>query len=303
MLNRILVPLDGSRLAESALPVAVTLNKLTGAQVTLIHVIEKNPPSTIHGQTHLKTIQDAEIYLNEICKKYFIDNQKIEIHVHEEPVDRIAQSITQHVVEFSSDLLIMCSHGKGGLRDILYGSIAQQIVANKKVPVLVIHPTENSQDQVIQFKNILVPVDGNPEHEQGLAYATEFAKRTGAELFLLLIVPNPRDIQGEQAALGTLLPASMAYMLDELENAAENYMTDQIASLCKQKVEANGEIRRGNPVQEIIHYPDSHPFDLIIIGTHGKTGSDAFWAGSKAAKIISNIKIPVLLIPVEKKDK
>lgn len=300
MIKHILVPLDGSILAEAALPAVVALNRMTGAKITLIHVIEKKPPEYIHGQSHLNSEESAINYLKGIVSRYFADIKDIVIHVHEEPVDKVAESITNHIMEFSSDLLVMCSHGKGGIRDFFYGNIAQQIIGNKKGPVLIIRPEALSSVSTIKFEKILVPVDGNPEHEQGLSYAIQFAKEIKTVLDLLLIVSTFSALHGEQAAVGTLLPMSVSYILDELETAAEGYLSAQIEQLCHQGMEVYGEIRRGDPVEEIVQYTENNSYDLVVVGTHGKSGADAFWYGSKAAKIITRIKTPVLVVPVEK---
>jgi nucleotide-binding universal stress UspA family protein len=299
MIKNILVPLDGSSLAEGALPAASALSKATGAKILLIHVIEKNPPANIHGQTHLQSEEDAKKYLEEIAKQFLSDKQEVECHVHNEPVDRVAESITNHIVEFESDILVMCSHGNGGLRDMLYGNIAQQIVANKKAPVLIIHPDQQPTDMIIKFEKILIPVDGLPEHEQGLDFAVYLAKILHASLFLFLVVPTPSTLEGEQAAVSTLLPISSAFALEELESDAEGYLCDHIDRLCAQGIEVNGEIRRGNPIDEIDHFVRENSFDLVVIGTHGKSGVDAFWSASKASRIISRITSPVLLVPVK----
>ena len=301
MINQILVPLDGSALAEEAIPAAVELAKTLKAGVTLIHVIEKRPPSNIHGQTHLQSEAEASLYLERIAGLFFSQISSVQTHVHPEPVDKVAESITNHILEYDTDLLVMCTHGNGGLRDMLYGSIAQQIIANKKIPVLIIHPQGSGINQEIHFKNILIPVDGNPEHEQGFVYAVDFARAMAASLNLLLVVPTYGDLSGEQAALGTLLPLSVSFMLDELETAAETYLSDHIDQLCNQNIDGVGEIRRGDPVDEIVRYTQTHSFDMVVVGTHGKSGADAFWAGSKAAKIISRIKSSVLVVPVIQK--
>jgi nucleotide-binding universal stress UspA family protein len=63
-------------------------------------------------------------------------------------------------------------------------------------------------------------------------------------------------------------------------------------------VDTNAEVRRGDPVDEIVNYAGENTFDMVIIGTHGKSGARAFWAGSKASRILSRLKTPVLLVPV-----
>jgi nucleotide-binding universal stress UspA family protein len=67
MFEHLLVPLDGSRLAEAALPAAATLSKTLGARVTLIHVIERGAPQEIHGQQHLSDPAEASVHVGEVA--------------------------------------------------------------------------------------------------------------------------------------------------------------------------------------------------------------------------------------------
>ena len=133
MFHHILIPLDGSRLAESAIPAAVYLCKSLHASATLIHIIEQDAPADIHGERHLSEEQDALNYLNKISQEFF-SGINVRTHVHSEQVNNLAQSIIDHGNEFDHDLIVMCSHGHGGFRKAITGSIAQQIITKGKVP-------------------------------------------------------------------------------------------------------------------------------------------------------------------------
>lgn len=298
MIKQILVPLDGSSLAEVALDAAGKIGKATSAKITLVHVLEKNPPASIHGQQHLRSEEDARNYLLKAARDHFHPDQTVEIHVHEEPVDRVAESITNHIIEFGSDLIVMCSHGNGGLRDALYGSIAQQVVAKRKAPVLILFPFEHTYQNPFVVQKILLPLDGNPEHEEGMKIAEELTRAFEAELTLFTVIPTLSELHGTQAAVGSYLPLSTSYLLDELENETERYLYAHIERMRKEGIKANGDILRGDPSEEVGRYATDHRYDLVVIGTHGKSGANAFWAGSKAAQIMVRLKTPVLLAPI-----
>ena len=121
-----LVPLDGSRLAESVLPVVQEVASRFHAQVILLHIVEQHPPAVIHGERHLTGVAQAQDYLEEISGRLRSSNIPVEIHVHQEKEDKVAHSIVQHSQELNADLVIMCTHGHGGLRELLFGSKAQQ---------------------------------------------------------------------------------------------------------------------------------------------------------------------------------
>ena len=84
-------------------------------------------------------------------------------------------------------------------------------------------------------------------------------------------------------------------MLDMTEECTDSYLEEQAAVLRAQGITASTTIRRGDPVQQIL--ADSQDEDLIVLGTHGKAGINAFWAGSVASKNVNQTRLPVLLVP------
>lgn len=187
-IKKLLVPLDGSSLAESVLPVVGQLARKINAVVTLIHVVEKYPPEKIHGQKHLTNSKQAASYLRATASLDIFKGINVSFHLHEAGVRDVSQSISDHTEELGQDLVVMCTHGSSGLRGILYGSIAQQVISFGNVPVLLINPS--SENFAYKFENFLVPLDGNPDHEQSLTYATKLAKMCGARIHLLIAIPQ-----------------------------------------------------------------------------------------------------------------
>src|SRR5215831_12596106 len=117
---RFLVPLDGSRLAESVIPVVQLMASAFHAHVTLLHIVEKHPPTVIHGEPHLTSVAQAQAYLEEVAARLRSSGITVEIHVHQEKEDNVAHSIVQHFQEMNVDLVIMCTHGHGGLRELIF---------------------------------------------------------------------------------------------------------------------------------------------------------------------------------------
>ncbi len=297
MIKHILVPLDGSELAEASLPAAVYITRHFGNKVSLIHVVEENPPDTIHGQKHIKTEEEAMIYLEEIKNKYFPNDPQVKTHVHKEQVKNVASSIVSHVDELSSDLIVLCTHGEGGISDYLVGSLAQQVIAFQRVPVLLIQPSNGEPTKGFSCEKLLIPLDGDIEHEQGLKYAEHLAAHCNQSLHLLLVVPNFEDLHGEIAAAGKFLRAAVSEYLEISEENAIEYLTPHVKRFEKKSIPVIAEICRGDPASIIVEIANELSSDLIVIGTHGKTGMEAFWSGSVAPKISSLTKIPLLLVP------
>src|SRR6476469_2113770 len=105
-LDQILVPLDGSRLAESALPVAISLAERVRARVTLLHILERNAPAKIHGERHLTSVGEAESYLHGIASRFADAGIAVEIHAHPSPEGNVAASVAAHAAEVGATLIV-----------------------------------------------------------------------------------------------------------------------------------------------------------------------------------------------------
>jgi nucleotide-binding universal stress UspA family protein len=291
-----LVPLDGSRLAESVLPVVQEMASRFHAHVTLLHIVEQHPPATIHGERHLTGVAQAQSYLEEIAADLRSSDIPVEIHVHEEKQDNVAHSIVQHFQELQADLVIMCTHGHGGLREILFGSKAQQALQQGTQSILLFFPREN--DSVVPFKleRILVPLDGTTTHEPALPMAIMIARAFGAELHLVLVIPTLATLSGEQAVSGLLLPTPTRAILDLSQQEAEEYLEHVVARCNTKDVIAHAEVLRGDIVPQLLGLAERLDVDLIVLASHGRTGLDALFAGSVASRIAGRKIRPLLLV-------
>jgi len=188
MFNHILVPLDGSKLAEAAVPVAASLAQVLNAPVTLLHLIEQEAPHEIHKERHITDPDEASAYLQDVAKRGFPDEIKVDWHVHTTAIKDVANSIVEHAMtEFQPDLIVMCTHGHGGVRDLLYGSIAQQVVAQGLTPLLLIKPKADTS-VIFNPQKILVPLDSGPVHDASLPAARELARAYKSTVHLLTVI-------------------------------------------------------------------------------------------------------------------
>ncbi len=298
MFQRILVPLDGSRLAESALPAAAYLSGTFGVPVTLFHVMERRAPEEIHGERHLTDPEEAGTYLAEVAVRAFSSDTPVERHVHIAEADDVARSIAEHAGELGSDLIVMCTHGRGGLRGWMFGRIAQQVVGLGATPVLLVHPDGTGRSRTYSCKRMLVALDGNPDHEEGLTVAAGFAKICGAELRLIMAVHLVDTLSGEQAATAKILPRATHALLDLAAQEAKEYLNRHVTALRSEGFPATAEVRRGDPPTVIVDIAERTRADLIVLGTHGKTGMDAFWSGSATPDVAKRSAVSLLLVPV-----
>ena len=298
MIKHLLVPLDGSPLAESVLPVAASLAKKIKTDITLIHIIEKDPPEKIHGQRHLTSSLQAKTYLKSISELGIFNSVEVEIHVHEERVQNIPLSIAEHTNELHQDLIVMCTHGSGGLQEFLFGSIAQKVISIGKKPVLLINPSPDNSTKGCKFNNFLIPLDGNPEHEQAVHFASWLAEVCGASIHLLIAIPYFGTMSGKVTAANRFLPGTTAIMMDMIIPDAIDYLEKIQKELTAEGLKVTTSVSRDNPEKAIIDAAKEINADLIIHATHGTKGVDAFWEGSVTLKLSKLSKIPLLLVPV-----
>ncbi|MBN2351134.1 MAG: universal stress protein [Spirochaetales bacterium] len=303
MFKHLLVPLDGSRLAEAALSPAENLAAKTGAMITLIHVVEKSAPAAIHNDRHLVTAAEAEAYLAEIKERPGLKNRRVETHVHSAEVHDVAHSITEHSAELTPDLIVMTTHGLGSARRFFFGAIAQQVIGMGRIPVLMVRPVEgtNSSSDVRtgDWGTILVPLDGNAFHEKGLPFAHGIARAFHSRVHLLMVVPRFGNLRGSEAAASSVLPGATRLKLEMESAVAEDYLKGRAEELKRDGIETSAETVRGGPARVIIRVARGREADLVVLGTHGKAGADAFWSGSVAARVVERTHVPLLLVPLK----
>jgi nucleotide-binding universal stress UspA family protein len=298
MFKHILIPLDGSLLAEAVLPAGAYLAGVCGSLVTLLHVIERAAPQEVHGERHLRDAAAAGEYLDEVAQSAFPAGMRVERHVHTNGVTDVAAGIALHVGEFEPDMILMCTHGRGGLRGFIFGRIAHRVVKLGSKPVLLIPPHAVGIMPKFSCRRLLVALDGNPAHEDALRVAVTLAQACGAELQLLMVVPTAGTLSGEEAATAVMLPGATAALLDLVEQEAQQYLQRHLISLQEAGVSVTTGVLRGDPVTDIIEAAVQTGTDLIVMATHGKTGIEAFWSGSAASNVATRSMIPLLLVPV-----
>jgi nucleotide-binding universal stress UspA family protein len=298
LFHSLLVPLDGSRLAETALPAAAFLASLFQSRVTLIHLIERNAPPEVHSERHLTDPAEARAYLQQLAQRAFPPGVSVDHHVHTTEVSDVARGLVEHAAELHADLIVMCTHGRGGLRDWLFGSIAQQVVGLGTTPVLLIRPTPAGEAPAFTCRLILVPLDGDPAHEEGLPVARDLARACGGALHLVMVIRDVGSLKAEQAATALLMPLATNALLDMSEKQAESYLNEHIARLQAMGLSVTAEVARGDPAPYLLSAAQRTGADLIVLGTHGKAGWEAFWSGSVAPRLSGRSRAPLLLVPL-----
>jgi len=294
--RNLLVPLDGSTLAEAAVPVAEALALRLGAKVTLVHVLEEKAPATVHGEPHLMDASEAKAYIQRVANRLTAAGVEVMSHVHDAPEGDVPRSIVSHSEELSQDLVVLCTHGSGGVRSFLYGTIAQQVLLRGTRPVLLVPPAWDGPQAAFHPSLVLVPLDREHAYQASLSAALTMAVAFTAELRLVAVVPTLETLTGPGAATGTLLPGTTRAILDLTERDTATYLAELAAQCTAHGVTVRTEVLRGGAVPELLDVAERQGAGMLVMATHGRAGLDAFLAGSTGQRLSAKAGVPTLLV-------
>ncbi|GAC1461809.1 MAG: universal stress protein [Chloroflexota bacterium] len=296
MFQRLLVPLDGSHLAEAVLPLVERLAAAFHSSVVLLYVLERSAPREVHGDRHLTEAPEANEYLQRIAGRLRAQNITVEYHVHDAPEGDVARSIALHADEEGVDLIVLCTHGSGRMRDLLFGSIAQQVLNGGTTPVLLVRPTVEGGAPPFEPRTVLVPLDATAAAEVALAPAHDMARALQACLHLVMVVATQDTLRGDRLASATLLPSATRAALELEEHHATTYLDALADRLRTDSLSVTTEVRRGNTASALVDEAAEPGVGLVALATHGRAGLQATWAGSVTAQLLSRTRAPVLLL-------
>ncbi len=298
MFEHILVPLDGSVLAEAALPHVVTLAKSFAGKVTLLRVLE-------YGTGAGKTIPvdplqwhayrtEAQVYLDHIKARLEASGITALTAVQEgEPADQIVRFIRANQV----DLLFLSSHGEGGITGWSLGSVTQKAVMRAHIAVMIVRSYQrpDQPNKPISYGKILLPMDGSLRAECALPFATNIAKNLESEVVLTSVVTIPQ--------LASRMPPSKreAKLLEEFRklasDSAQDYLTELQKMLAIEGVKAKPLVLVGEHIEKTIHeVAQAEQIDLIILAAHGCSGMAKWPFGSTTHNVLTYGGVPVLVV-------
>ncbi len=296
MFKRILIPLDGSNLAEMVLPGALYLAERLQATLILFHVVEKAAPNEVHGQHHLQDVAEAKAYLDQVAARFSSSGVSIQQDVHEVQEAGVAQTIRDHSEELQTDLIVLCAHGNGGLRDMFFGSIAQQVIRQGTVPVLFIRPETVKDAGLNPIHQILLPLDGSKSHEGAIPVAVSLAAKCDAKIRLLTVMPTAETLPVKEAITSRVSPRLTSIALDISVQQAKEYLEKVSQDISAQGVPVSGVILRGDVPTKLIEAITAEGSDLVIMATHGHSAIDAHWEGSLTPRFLPKTPVPVILV-------
>jgi nucleotide-binding universal stress UspA family protein len=306
MFKHLLLPLDGTAMAERVIPVARGLVQASDARITLLHVIERSAPTERHGQAHLQNKASAEAYLRALVAREFPSLPAVDWHVHDEAAPNLAASLALAAREFQPDLVVMCAHGNQWWKERLRGNLAQQLLhalkhrppSKTRVPLLLIQPDERGQVDY-PFHHILVPMDGVDEHEEGLPPAAQLALQLKIPMLLFTAIPPSDALKDKDSATAALLPRATEEVLRLAEQEAARHLAVHVRELQEMGVSVSGRVMRADPAEGVLATAREMHSDLIVLGTHALSATQAFWSASITPQILHQARASFLLAPGE----
>jgi nucleotide-binding universal stress UspA family protein len=285
MFNRILVPTDFSRASDAALTHARMLAGSTSATVHLLHVVDNAFLATV--------LADPRDYENAAYEKL---QQRLSgespgsilaVQRSEAPADEI----TRYARAYNIDLIVMGTHGRGRVAHLLLGSVAERVARTAPCPVLTLRETPRTPTG--RRPRILVPTDFSPCSDAALGCAKRMAARMRGSVCLLHVIAD--SVIGVTSGPESCAPAYLEAPQDQTENARIELGSRMLAD-SRSRIVTTADIVFGASAAMISAYAADHAFDMIVMGTHGRSGIAHLPMGSVAESVIRIARCPVLTV-------
>ena len=303
MYRKVVVPLDGSDLAEAVLSHVAEVIRDRESQVYLLSVVplakgiapavvDARPPSASMREERQHVEHELLGYLQTVAKRLEPAAASVQVSVR---LGRPSDEILAFVGEVGADLIAMSTHGRSGLSRWVFGSVADRVLRGATCPVLLVRA---GQAQLrTTYQRILVPLDGSELAEQVLPYVKALIRPNHTRVFLVSVLTT--GLGDRAVALLTSYPPGLRLATAALHHAEirlRNYLRSVAAVLREQGAIAHIAVRQGSPADEILAYAAEVEADLISMTTHGFSGMSRWVYGNVAGRVLQGAHSPVLLV-------
>ncbi len=305
MVKRILVPLDGSPVAEAIMPHVTELAALHNAEVVLVRVaLAHTLPGLSSVDAQVRAVDEAQSYLASRETDLVARGLAVKSVVR---YGHAAEEILDHARVGGIDLIAMSTHGRSGISRWVMGSVAETVVRHAPVPVLLARtagpvlapdastpaepPTPHRPDPppAVPVRHILCPVDLTPACRGVMVAASAMATRFGADLTILHAVYDPLD-----PTCSHIPHPPTEQLRQEMIQFADAKLRRQVRRALGPSSRASVVVMVGSPLRQILRFARTHRVDLIVMGTAGKTGLERAIMGSTAEQVVRTAPCPVL---------
>ncbi len=297
MLDRLLVPLDGSSLAECALPHAIAIARAFNAQITLVHIVEQ-PPASLR----LPKADPLDWYLRKSAANLYLDavqsRLEQELHLSVQVIleeGNAADKIVELAHATQTDLLILSGYGETtGVNRGGVSSIAQQILQRVRISTLIVRANQpvDAFTSDLRYYKVLIPLDGSQRAGSALALAAAFAEAYQPELLLVHVIRKPEmarhmPLSGEDAAL--------------INRVIERNHEESIKYLEQTQARLPGNTQTRVLISENIAatlqtVSEEELVDLLVLSAHGYSGETRWPYGSITNRFITDGTAPLLIV-------
>jgi nucleotide-binding universal stress UspA family protein len=294
-MKRVIVPLDGSALAEQAIPAGAFLAKQYECSLEFVHIIDQPLRDATPEQIILPSPDSIRKDLESVAARYEIDAPVSFNVLTGDPVQRLLR-----ISERDPDaVIVMATHGRSGVVRALLGSVADKVVRGASGPVVLVRPTSEGSSTTLDVPLVLVALDGSDFAQRSLPYAVDIARRSGAKLHLVRVVESLWTLAYPTSPYDGATPDP--YVIQELDEQltadATRYLTDVAARLREDGVDVTWNVAKGRPVDEINLAAHAVNAGLIVTTTHGRGGVSRMFQGSTATGLIAHSIVPLMIIP------
>ncbi len=285
MLERIIVPLDGSLTAEAVLPFVRRFLHRTDSEIILVRAVI---PAPVENAIMIAdaALGAARAYLREVHERLDREGVRVKSIVHAGSAIGV---ILDAVEEERATMVAMATHGATGLKRILLGSVAEAVLRKSPVPVFVVRPFWTAEGAVPDdletrpVRNILLPVDGSDLAELAVPPALEIADLFEARVLLLRVIEPRKD--SDEA--------------HEIEEARE-HLQGISREFERKGVRTHLIVEKGEAVDEILKTLRFHEADLAVMTTHGRSGLSRLVTGSVTEHVLRRASVPLLVVRAAK---
>lgn len=273
----IVVPLDGSSVAENAVPYAAFLARLyDNCPVHFLHVTDA---TTVKTPTDLANARVAFFgYAAGLAESHAIKSPVY--HVAEGPA---AETILRYKWENGARMVVIATHGRGGVHAMFVGSVADKVCRASRVPVLAVPGVEVKATP--GAGPMLIALDGSPDAEKGLALGRDIATKTGALVYLVRAYSVPPPV-------GVEFSYYSPELLDSFEIAAKDYL---------QSVAVAGErtvVVQASAAIAIQEAATKYEAGMVVVTSRGIGLAHRFALGSTTDRLLHSMERPLLIVPV-----
>ena len=302
MMPRILVPLDGSPFSEYALPLAVELARLQGAE---LHLVRSHLPIALMptpGDFSLPAYEPAWDEESRQASREYLEERASRIResgVAARAIlldGRAARAIEEHIKAEGVTLVVTTTHGRGGISRVVQGSVVDDLMRLVNIPVLTLRPSDDAEQRFAptRLARILVALDGSATAAQALEPAARMAEITSAKLLLLHVVTPSAQVRAadlpDSASMGN--PDT-----DPLAAAGLAILEDAAAPLRARGLVVETIVRVApDPADCILTIATEHDVSCITIATHGRGGLTRLLFGSVADRVFRGASQPVMVL-------